>query len=101
MPASSSKAERRQIASEYKERKVPQGIFSIRCSTSGETWVGSSPNLDAARNSNWFQLRLGGHRNHPLQATWNKYGETSFLFEVVEQFDEQIAALNLRDHMNA
>ena len=52
-----SKADRRQIASEFKDRKVPQGIFAIRCAASGQVWVGSSPNLDAARNSNWFQLR--------------------------------------------
>jgi hypothetical protein len=94
-----SKADRRQIASEFKERKVPQGIFAIRCAASGQVWVGSSPNLDAASNSNWFQLRSGLHRNKGLQAAWTQHGEPSFLFEVVEQFDEDIAALNLRDHM--
>jgi hypothetical protein len=94
-----SKADRRQIASEFKKRKVPQGIFAIRCSASGQVWVGSSPNLDAASNSNWFQLRSGLHRNKVMQAAWTQHGESSFLFEVVDQFDEDIAALNLRDHM--
>jgi hypothetical protein len=92
-----SKADRRQIASEFKERKVPQGIFAIRCAASGQVWVGSSPNLDAASNSNWFQLRSG--RNKAMQAAWTQHGEPSFLFEVVDQFEEDIAALNLRDHM--
>jgi hypothetical protein len=94
-----SKADRRQIASEFKERKVPQGIFAIRCAASGQVWVGSSPNLDAASNSNWFQLRSGLHRNKAMQAAWTQHGESSFLFEVVDQFEEDIAALNLRDHM--
>ena len=94
-----SKADRRQIASEFKDRKVPQGIFAIRCAASGQVWVGSSPNLDAASNSNWFQLRSGLHRNKVLQAAWTQHGEPSFLFEVVDRFDEDIAALNLRDHM--
>ena len=55
--ATSSKAARRQIAEEFKERKVPRGIFVVRCAATDETWVGSSPNLRAAQNSLWFQLR--------------------------------------------
>jgi hypothetical protein len=97
--ATTSKADRRHISSEFKERKVPQGIFAIRCTVSGQVWVGSSPNLNAANNSNWFQLRSGVHRNKTLQAAWTQHGEPSFLFEVAEQFEEEIAALNLRDHM--
>ena len=96
--ATSSKAARRQIASEFKERKVPQGIFAIRCSATGDAWVGSSPNLPAASNSNWFQLRLGQHRSKSLQAAWTQHGEDSFTFETVDQFEEEIAPINLRDH---
>jgi hypothetical protein len=94
-----SKVDRRQIASEFKERKVPQGIFAVRSTADGQVWVGSSPNLDAAPNSNWFQLRSGVHRNKAMQTAWTQHGESTFLFEVVEQFEEDIAALNLRDHM--
>lgn len=50
----SSKAVRRQIADEFKERKVPQGIYAIRCTATGDVWVGSSTNLNAVQNSQWF-----------------------------------------------
>jgi hypothetical protein len=92
-----SKAARRQIADEFKERKVPQGIFAVRCSANGETWVGSSPNLDAARNSLWFQLRGGLYRNASLQGAWKQYGEQAFKLEVLEQFEEGTSPLLLNE----
>ena len=92
-----SKAARRQIADEFKERKVPRGIFAVRCSASGDAWVGSSPNLDAARNSLWFQLRAGRYRNPLLQAAWAQHGEAAFALEVLEKFNDEVSALLLND----
>jgi hypothetical protein len=95
--ATESKAARRQIANECKERKVPQGIFAVRCSTTGEVWVGSSTNLDAAKNSNWFQLRTGLGRNVSLQKAWTLNGEQAFAYEVVEQLEEDFSPLLLHE----
>jgi hypothetical protein len=92
-----SKAARRQIADEFKERKVPRGIYAIRCSITGDAWVGSSNNLNAVKNSQWFQLRNGVHRNLSLQATWKHHTEEAFLLEILEQFDEDISPLLLND----
>lgn len=92
-----SKAARRQIADEFKERKVPRGVFAVRCFTTGDAWVGSSPNLDAARNSLWFQLRGGLHRNAALQAAWKQHGEQTFDLEVLEQFEEDTSPLLLNE----
>jgi hypothetical protein len=95
MTAIDSKAARRQIANEFKERKVAQGIFAVRCAPTGEIWVGSSRNLDAAKNSNWFQLRAGVGRSISLQKAWTLQGEDAFAFEVVEKFDDDLPALLL------
>jgi hypothetical protein len=92
-----SKAGRRQIADEFKERKVPRGIFAVRCPATGDAWVGSSPNLDAARNSLWFQLRAGRYRNTSLQKIWAQHGEEAFSLDVLEQFDDEISPLLLND----
>jgi hypothetical protein len=98
MPAdTTSKAARRQIADEFKERKVPQGIFAVHCSTTGDAWLGSSPNLNAARNSLWFQLRGGLYRNVTLQNAWKQHGEETFTLDVLEQFDEDISPLLLNE----
>jgi hypothetical protein len=93
----SSKAARRQIADEFKERKVPQGIYAIRCTANGDVWVGSSTNLNAVRNSQWFQLRGGLHRSVSLQQAWTHHTEQVFAFEVLEQFDEDVSPLLLSD----
>jgi hypothetical protein len=92
-----SKAARRQIADEFKERKVPRGIFAVRCSVSGEVWVGSSPNLNAVQNSLWFQLRGGLSRHRALQEAWKRHGEEAFTLEVLEQFDDDISPLLLNE----
>jgi hypothetical protein len=93
----SSKAERRLIADEFKERKVPKGIFAVRCAVTAEAWVGSSPNLDAARNSLWFQLRAGRYRNVSLQDLWKLHGEEAFSLEVLERFDDDTPELLLNE----
>jgi hypothetical protein len=92
-----SKLGRRQIADEFKERKVPRGIFAIRCTTTGETWVGSSPNLNAAQNSLWFQLRGGLSRHATLQQAWKQHGESAFTLDILDQFEDDIAPLLLND----
>src|SRR5579862_4277020 len=88
---------RKEAARQFKQRKVSKGIFAIRCKATGEVWVDSSPNLDAARNGTWFQLRAGMHRNRRLQQEWTAQGEEAFDFEVLEALDEDIAAISIFD----
>jgi len=89
--------ERKEAIRAYKERTTPRGIFSIRCVATGDVWVGVAPNLDSARNSNWFTLRYGRHRNARLQAAWDTHGEQSFGFATVEELDKDTPALLVRD----
>ena len=92
-----SNPDRKQAIRAFKERKVPQGIFAVRSTATGGTWADSSRNLDAARNSTWFQLRHGGHMNKSLQAEWNARGEDTFTFDILETLDDDVPALNLKD----
>lgn len=93
--AGMDKQSRREAIREYKERKTPIGIFSLRCMASGETWVGASRNLDGQRNSSFFSLRQGSNRNQGMQAAWKAHGgEESFEFAVVELLeDEELGAI--------
>lgn len=84
------KNSRRDAIRQYKERKVPVGIFAIRCCPTGQTWVGASRNLDGQRNSFFFGLRLGSHRNRDMQAAWNAQGgEEAFEFSIVELLEDE------------
>jgi hypothetical protein len=75
---------RRDAIRDYKERRISQGIFAVRCAVTGEAWVGSSPNLAQTPNRLWFGLRQGGHPNPALLAAWTAHGEAAFNFEVLE-----------------
>ena len=87
--ADMDKQSRREAIREYKERKTPIGIFSLRCMATGETWVGASRNLDGQRNSSFFSLRQGSNRNQGMQAAWKAHGgEEGFEFTVVELLED-------------
>jgi group I intron endonuclease len=60
------------------------GIYKIMNSTTGEFYIGSSVNTTRRMGVHKSQLRGNYHNNQHLQRSWNKYGETSFEFSVVE-----------------
>ena len=87
------KQSRRDAIRDYKERKVPAGIFAVRCAVSGEVWVGVSRNLGQQKNGTWFGLKTGGHPNRALQAAWTIHGEGAFTYEVLETLADDLSAL--------
>jgi hypothetical protein len=89
----SNTARRKDMIREYKERKPRPGIFAVRCTTTGSTWVGSSRNLDTQKNGIWFQLRGGSYMNPELQAAWNAQGADAFAFEELEAVEDENAQM--------
>lgn len=75
---------RKEINREYKERKIPAGIFQIRNSANGKVLLCSSMNLEGRLNRHKFQLTSGLHPNRNLQKEWNEYGSDKFQFEILE-----------------
>ncbi|QOY89733.1 GIY-YIG nuclease family protein [Paludibaculum fermentans] len=92
-----SSAERKEINRKYKEQKPNMGIFAVRCAAGGLVWVGSTRNLDAAKNSHWFALGHGSHRDRALQEAWNGYGAEAFVYEVLEKLDEDLLPIAVAD----
>lgn len=84
--------DRKAAISAYKERKTIAGIFVIRCSASGEVWVGQAPNLATIQNRIWFSLRQGGHTCRSLQAAWTAHGEAGLTFGECERLDDEETA---------
>jgi len=89
--------QRRQAIKDFKARQVPRGIFAVRCAATGRVWIGSSPNLDAARNSLWFFLRHGYHFDKALQAEFNAHGDQAFHYEILEKLDDDLPPLAVKD----
>ena len=89
--------DRREIRKEFKSRKTPKGIYTVRCAAGGLAWAGASTHLDTERNSLWFQLRNGSHLNRKLQEAWNAHGEAAFEFAAVETLDEDANPMLVKD----
>lgn len=60
------------------------GIYKITCLPTGKFYIGSSANMGERCAEHRRLLRLGKHQNRYLQNAWNKYGQSAFIFEVVE-----------------
>jgi hypothetical protein len=92
-----STSERKEAIRKFKERKVPAGIYAIRCAATGHAWVGASRNLGATHNGSWSALRTGGHRDRLLQEEWGAHGEAAFQYEILEQLADDVHPLAIPD----
>ncbi len=93
------KQSRRDAIRDYKERKMPTGIFAVRCAASGQVWVGQSVHLDQQKNRLWFALRQGGHPNPAVRAAFAAHGEAGMSFEVLETLEPDELTAYGRDNL--
>ena len=63
-------------------------IYKIINVVNNKFYVGSAVNFVKRKRKHVWQLRQGKHPNQHLQAAWNKYGESSFVFAVVQHVPE-------------
>lgn len=80
---------RKELISEYKQKKFKAGVFQIRNLATGKVYIESSVDLDAIWNRHRVQLKFGGHPIAELQQDWNTYGEENFVFEILEEIDQK------------
>jgi hypothetical protein len=89
---------RKEAIRAYKERKVPRGVFAMRCRATGNVWVDSAMDLEAAENRTWSSLRHGDvHMDKAIAAEFQTHGRDAFTYEVLEKLDEDVAPMSLRD----
>lgn len=60
------------------------GVFLIRNTANDKAFVDSSTNIPGKINRHKFSLNASVHRSKALQADWNEFGETAFVFETLE-----------------
>lgn len=79
---------KRELKQQYKEMKTEAGVYQIKNTKNQKLFVAATPNLKTI-NGKITQLRSGGHRNKQLQEEWNKFGEETFEFKVLEVLEEK------------
>lgn len=60
------------------------GIYVIRNQINGKEYVGKAVRVNKRWRDHRSALRAGRHPNPLLQRAWDKYGESSFQFELIE-----------------
>jgi len=73
---------------EYKQAKRPMGVYRIRNTQSGKSYIGFSIDLQAGMNRHKAELKFGSHRNSELLAEWKSLGESCFQFEVLDELEQ-------------
>lgn len=76
----------------YKERKTVSGIYAVRCTATGQCWVGRAPDVTTIENRIRFSLRQGSDPHATLQAASKALGADAFTFEIVEQLEDEDSA---------
>lgn len=66
-------------------------IYRITCAVTGKFYIGSTVNKAQRWARHRRQLRDGTHPNKHMAASWVKYGEEAFVFEVLERVDDPAA----------
>lgn len=64
------------------------GIYSIVCLKNSKIYIGQSKHIEVRWLEHKDELKKGTHQNKHLQNAWNKYGENSFVFSVIEECEE-------------
>ncbi len=90
---------RKEAIRKFKEKKPLLGAFAIRCTATGQVWVGASRNLEATRNGSWAFLRNAGHPDKSLQREWDMHGEAAFQYEILEKLDEDLQPIAIADRL--
>lgn len=78
------------------------GIYKITNTVNGKYYIGStSENFLKRWNHHINSLRRNSHKNEHLQHAFNKYGEDSFVFEVVETCNKDMCLLREQIYLDS
>lgn len=74
---------KKELKQQYKEIPVEAGIYQIKNTKNGKSFIASTKNLKTL-NGVKFMLDMGSHMNKVLQKDWLEYGKDVFEIEILE-----------------
>jgi group I intron endonuclease len=76
------------------------GIYKIKNKVTGKSYIGSSKQIEKRWEQHLQTLKKGIHHSILLQRAWNKYEESSFQFEVLEECEEDVLLEREQRYLN-
>jgi len=76
------------------------GIYGIHNVKNGKWHVGQSTNIPRRKTAHFSYLRANKHHNQHLQLSYNKYGQSSFEFMILEEAVENMMDIRERVWIN-
>lgn len=67
---------------------MAQGIYEIYCLRNNKRYIGSSKDMEKRWNDHVIALKYNMHHNRFLQEAWNRYGESEFVFTILEEVND-------------
>lgn len=64
-------------------------VYKIENTLTNDLYIGGTTNFQNRKDIHRFHLRRNSHKNSPLQTAWNQYGESKFVFSILEQLSEE------------
>jgi len=78
--------------------KIPSsGVYLIKCKINNRVYIGQSTNISSRISLHISSLTNGKHHCELLQEDYNKYGLTNFVFELIEEVEENENSLLYRE----
>jgi group I intron endonuclease len=72
------------------------GIYQIKNIINGKTYIGQTQNFSTRKSMHFSELRGGYHHNQHLQNSFNKYGESNFIFEKLLELEDGMDEIETR-----
>ena len=72
-------------------------IYRITNMLTDDFYIGSAQSFERRAWQHRYDLRRNGHKNPHMQASWNKYGEDAFVFEVLEEVPDGEKVLEIEN----
>ena len=88
------------IIKEAKMKEKVIGIYKIQNIINGKMYIGLSSNIYKRWNIHKCILRKNMCKNQHLQYAWNKHGEESFVFSIIEQCEKQFLSEKEKYYIN-
>lgn len=84
------KHKNKQGREDYKQQDDRAGIYRVYNTETGMQWIDSSADVQGALNRMQFELKLGSHRRHALQADFKASAGKTLQFEILERICKKV-----------